>query len=760
MNRFRSPLRSTIILHIRNPARCNPNEPLMSNFPPTIKDQIRAIQDDPALPELTPETYLNRELSWIDFNERVLAQAQDERIPLLERIKFLAIVSSNTDEFFMVRVGAVRQKALIGLPSKRPDGLSPTDLLAAIHQRISALITQQRDLLGDLLHRLAQAGVLIADVRSLHTLHREALRSYFSDQIYPILTPLAVDHARPFPFISSLSLNLAIVLKRDGASDDDTEFVRVKIPDTLPRLISANDVLLAYEDEVLRQSLNEFGPAAELSRDTFVFIEDLIANNLDLLFPGMKVIAQSPFRLTRDADIDFEHEQEDKGSDISELIAESVKGRRFGTVVRLTIPHDAAAPIVDTLVQQLRLEAGGVYRINGALGAASLMQLTSVDRPDLKYPLYVPRHPIDPEENIFDAIARRDLLVHHPYDSFAPVESFFKTAARDPDVLAIKATLYRVGRNSPIVQSLMEARENDKQVSVLVELKARFDEENNLEWARAMEDAGVHVTYGVEELPVKTHAKVALVVRREGDALRRYVHLGTGNYNSGTARLYTDIGMFTANREIGNDASRLFNRLTGYAPGTNYRRLLVAPEYLLVGILRLIDQEIAAAKAGKPARLAFKMNQLEEDLVIRKLYQASQAGVQVDLVVRGLCCLRPGVPGLSENIRVRSIVGRYLEHSRIYYFQNAPVKERMYMGSADIMRRNLYNRVEVVFPVMDTRLQEQALRIFETSMADNTQGWALNAEGKFERLQPAEGEPAVNSQDVFMEDSFGLDLPR
>lgn len=732
----------------------------MSNFPSAIREQLQAMQDDPALQPLTPETYLNRELSWIDFNERVLAQARDEHVPLLERIKFLAIVSSNTDEFFMVRVGAVRQKALIGLPASRPDGIAPADLLAAIHQRVSTLITEQRRLLIDLLGRLAEVGVLIPEVRSLHMLYREALRSYFSDQIYPILTPLAVDHARPFPFISSLSLNLAVVLKRERPADDETHFVRVKIPDTLPRLISVSDVLRAYEDEELRRSMAAYGEPPPLARDTFVFIEDLIANNLDLLFPGMKVVVQSPFRLTRDADIDFEHEQEDRGSDISELIAESIKERRFGTVVRLTVPIDASPVIVDTLVQQLRLESGGVYHINGALGAASLMQLTGVDRPDLKYPLYVPRHPIDPDENIFDAILRRDLLIHHPYDSFAPVEAFFKTAARDRDVLAIKATLYRVGRDSPIVQALMEARENDKQVSVLVELKARFDEENNLEWARAMEDAGVHVTYGVEELPVKTHAKIALVVRREGDTLRSFVHLGTGNYNSGTARIYTDIGLFTANREIGSDAAHLFNRLTGYAPGTNYRRLLVAPEFLLINLVRLIDLEIAAARAGNPARLAFKMNQLEEDLVIRKLYEASQAGVKVDLVVRGLCCLRPGVPGLSENIRVRSIVGRYLEHSRLYYFHNAPPKERMYMGSADIMRRNLYNRVEVVFPVMDPRLQQQALRIFETSMADNTHSWALGPDGAYEHLQPAEDEDVINSQDIFMEDSFGLELPR
>lgn len=732
-------------------------DPPMSNFPNAIHEQIRAIRNDPALPELNAENYLNRELSWIDFNERVLAQAQDERIPLLERIKFLAIVSSNSDEFFMVRVGAVRKKALIGLPSNRPDGITPADLLAAIHQRISSLILQQRGLLTELLGRLAQSEVVICDVRGLHLIYREALRSYFSDQIYPILTPLAVDHARPFPFISNLSLNLAVMLRRDGAPEEVPQFVRVKIPDTLPRLINVTEVLRSYHDEELHQSAQAYEGPPPLARDTFVFNEDLIANNLDLLFPGMKVVTHTPFRITRDADIDYEHEQEDRGNDISELIAESVKERRFGTVVRLTVPQDAPERIVRTLADQLGLEQEAVYSINGALGAASLMQLTGVDRPDLKYPLYVPRHTVDPDENIFDAIARRDILVHHPYDSFAPVESFFKTAARDPGVLAIKATLYRVGRNSPIVQSLMEARENDKQVSVLVELKARFDEENNLEWAHAMEDAGVHVTYGVEELPVKTHAKIALVVRREGESLKRYVHLGTGNYNSGTARLYTDIGLFTANREIANDASRLFNRLTGYAPGTSYRRLLVAPEYLLVGFLRLIDLEIAAARAGKPARLAFKMNQLEEDLVIRKLYEASQAGVQVDLVVRGLCCLIPGLPGLSENIRVHSIVGRYLEHSRIYYFHNAPAKERLYLGSADIMRRNLYNRVEVVFPVLDARLQEQVMRIFDTAMADNYNGWELGSNGQYTRLQAAEGEPVIHSQDLFMEDSFGLE---
>jgi polyphosphate kinase len=501
---------------------------------------------------------------------------------------------------------------------------------------------------------------------------------------------------------------------------------------------------------------------SDAQRDTFVWIEDVIAANLDLLFPGMTVLEHAPFRLTRNADIDYEHEQEDQYTDFAEMIEEGLKDRRFGSVVRMTVPEWASPRIVEPLLRALEVDPErDLYRVNGALGGKSLFELTSVDRPDLKYPVYVPRTPLPADENIFDAIARRDWLLHHPYDSFAPVEAFFAAAAHDPHVLAIKATLYRVGRNSPIVRSLMEARENDKQVAVLVELKARFDEENNLEWARALEERGVHVTYGVEELPVKTHAKTALVVRREtrsdGDGIRRYVHLGTGNYNSGTARLYTDIGLFTANPEIAEDASRLFNRLTGFAPGTTYRRLLVAPEYLLPGLVALIDHEIEAAKAGKPARLVFKMNQLEEDVMIRKLYQASQAGVQVDLLVRGICCLRPGLPGISENIRVRSIVGRYLEHSRIYYFHNAPPERSLYLGSADLMRRNLYNRVEVMFPILDERIRRQVLRILNTSLADTANAWTMHPDGSYTRVAPADNAPEIDSHALFMLDSLGME---
>ena len=702
---------------------------------------------DDNLPELTPENYINRELSWIDFNRRVLAQALDESIPLLERIKFLAIVSSNTDEFFMVRVATVTQKLKLGMTNNRPDGISYHDLMDEIRARVLATMNQQREVMRELMARLPQYGLTITTVASLDPEWRKALRAFFYEEIFPVLTPLAVDHARPFPFISNLSLNLAVSLKRPDDSNGDTEFVRLKIPDKMPRLVNVSDVL------------HKYGGADGVEGITFVWLEDVITQNLDLLFPGMSIVDHTPFRVTRNADIDFEHEQEDPEVDISEIIEESLRERRFGSVVRLAVPDGIALRTLNRLINQLGVDPKrDVYLVNGALGGSSLMELTSVDLPELKYPTYLPRlrEDLTDDDNIFGAIRKRDHLVHHPYDSFMPVETFFQSAAHDPNVLAIKTTLYRVGRNSPIVQALMDARDHDKQVAVLVELKARFDEENNLEWARALDEKGVHVTYGVEELPVKTHAKIALVVRRERDGVRRYVHLGTGNYNSSTARLYTDIGLFTCNKEIADDASRLFNRLTGYAPAPEYQRLLVAPEYLHPGLIRLIDNEIAAARAGKPARMILKMNQLEEDRIIQKLYQASQAGVQVDLLVRGICCLRPGVPGLSENTRVISIVGRFLEHARIFYFQNAPPDKRVYLGSADMMRRNLYNRVEVVFPILDQKIQQKVLRLLATQLHDNMDAWELDSEYVYHHLQPAPGEAPLRSQSVFMEDSFGI----
>jgi polyphosphate kinase len=700
------------------------------------------------LPELTPENYVNRELSWLDFNHRVLAQAQDESIPLLERIKFLAIVSSNTDEFFMVRAAMVHKRLKLGVVANRPDSIPYSVLMDEIRERVVSMTNEQRKIMRDLLARLAEYGVVITEVSKLDDECNGALRAYFFEEVFPVLTPLAVDHARPFPFISNLSMNLGVSLRREDVHNGESEFVRLKIPDMIPRLVNVSEVRHKYEG------------VEDTDGTTFVWLEDVIAANLDLLFPGMTVLDHSPFRVTRNADIDFEHEQEDPDVDISEIVEESLRERRFGSVVRLSVPDDISPRTLNRLINHLGVDSKrDVYLVNGALGGSSLMELLAVDLPELKYPTYLPRlnDELSGDESIFSAIRRRDYLVHHPYDSFLPVETFFQSAARDPNVLAIKATLYRVGRNSPIVQALMEARDNDKQVAVLVELKARFDEENNLEWARALDEKGVHVTYGVEELPVKTHAKIALVVRREEDGVRRYVHLGTGNYNSSTARLYTDLGLFTCNKEIADDASRLFNRLTGYAPATSYKRLLVAPEYLHNGLIRLIDNEIAAGRAGKPAHLIFKMNQLEEDLIIQKLYQASQAGVRVDLLVRGICCLRPGVPGLSEHIRVISIVGRFLEHSRIFYFHNAPPDQRVYLGSADMMRRNLHNRVEVVFPILDKRIQHQVLRILATQLNDNQDAWELGADNSYTRLQPESGEVPLRSQWAFMEDSFGVD---
>lgn len=707
--------------------------------------------------KLNSETYVNRELAWLEFNRRVLAEAQNPHTPLLERLKFLAIFSNNLDEFYMVRVASYHDKLKAGISRSRPDGYKPSELIYTIRDVVIDMVAQQRQAKREVLEQLEAEGIAILSVDKLPTIQREAARQYFEREVFPVLTPLAVDHARPFPFISNLSLSLAVWVRRADQDDDvPPEFVRVKIPDdVLPRLVSLQSVLRKHGD-----SDREIKSAEH----KFIWLDELIAENLDLLFPGMDVIETVPFRVTRNADIDYEYEQEietETDYDMSALIEASVRDRRFGPVVRLAIPKDQVSErTLKRLIEELEVNPErDVYHVEASLGTASLFELYgAVDRSDLRDESYVPRVPeiFTQVPNIFDAIRQRDIIVHHPYDSFTPVEDFFRTAAHDPDVLAIKTTLYRVGKNSPVVKALMEARDNDKQVAALVELKARFDEENNLGWARAMEQKGVHVTYGVEELQMKTHAKVALVVRREGDSVRRYVHLGTGNYNASTARIYTDLGLFTCNDAITEDASRLFNRLTGYAPATTYKRLLVAPEYLHKHLLKLIDNEIAAAQAGKPTHLIFKMNQLEEDAIILKLYEASQAGVKIDLIIRGLCCLRPRVPGLSENIRVISIIGRYLEHSRIYYFANAPQDQQVYCGSADLMRRNLLNRVEVVYPVLDPVIQNKLVRMLKTSLLDNQGAWEMLPDAHYQPVAAQPDAPAYHSQTIFMHDSFGL----
>lgn len=701
------------------------------------------------LPRLNADNLTNRELSTIAFNRRVLALAQDPAIPLLERIKFIAIVGNNMDEFFMVRVGSYVQKQNLGIDKVRVDGYTAKQLLAEIRRRAMALINDHRETMRELLAELDRYGIHVCRLANLEPAVREAVRAYFHNQIFPVLTPLAADHARPFPFISNLSLNIGVYVRHDPRSEDDhLDFVRIKVPEAMPRLINVRDII------------GKKTPAVQ-DGERLLWLEDIIAGNLDLLFPGMEIVEAYPFRVTRNTDIDYEHEQDDELLDLSAVIEAGVRERKFGSVVRLTVPEDISRRMLNRLIDELAIDPDrDVYMVDGILGSSSMFELAALDYPELKYEPYVPKIPVlwSQEEDIFSAIRRHDILIHLPYDSFVPVEEFFRIAAHDPGVLAIKATLYRVGKNSPVVQALMEARENDKQVAVLVELKARFDEENNLEWARALEEKGVHVTYGVEKLPVKTHSKVALVVRREGNGVRRYLHLGTGNYNASTARLYCDLGMFTANPELAEDATRLFNRLTGYAPDTEYTHLLVAPEYLQPAFMELIDNEIEVARQGKPARLVFKMNQLEEDIIIRKLYQASQAGVQIDLIVRGLCCLRPGIPGLSENIQVRSILGRYLEHSRIYYFHNAPVNQRLYAGSADLMRRNLRNRVETIFPVLDHRLQRKLMRILATELVGNVGVWILQSDGSYQPLDVPEDGKSIQSQVVFMRNSVGLDV--
>lgn len=702
-----------------------------------------------SLPELSPANFINRELSTIDFQKRVLALAEDETTPLLERVKFIAIVGNNLDEFYMVRVAGYFQKLHLSNPKTRPDGFTPAQLLRSIREEVSALITRQRKVRKHVFDLLDKQGIHFIKTNQLTEAQQQAMSLYFLEEVFPVLTPLAVDHARPFPFISNLSLNLGVYLER-GETHETTglEFARIKVPvDILPRIVRMEKVMADYA-------------GIETDSYHFLWIEDIIRDNLHHLFPGMTIEEAYPFRVLRNSDIDYEHEQEEDLLDVKTIIEQGVRERRFGSVVRLSVPMEISDRMLTRLVKSLGVPSGrDVYTIEGELGTANLFEVLQVDRPDLKDPPYVPRQVeiFAQSPDFFEVIRKQDVIVHHPYDTFAPVEDFFKKAARDPDVLAIKATLYRVGKNSPVVNALMEARDNEKQVTVLVELKARFDEENNLEWVTALEEKGVHVIYGVEELPVKTHAKIALIVRREHDGMRRYVHLGTGNYNASTARLYTDIGLFTSDEEIADDANRLFNRLTGYAPATAYSRLLVAPDYLHDTFMALIDNEIEAALQGNDARLIFKMNQLEEDVMIQKLYQASQAGVKIDLIVRGLCCLRPGVAGLSENIRVKSIVGRFLEHSRIYYFKNAPEHQQLYMGSADLMRRNLYNRVEVIFPILDPRIQWRVLRVLQTNLLDIKNSWVLDVNEQYIRLWDGKDMSAFDAQKVFMKNSFGVE---
>lgn len=689
--------------------------------------------------DLTDESlYVNRELSWIRFNNRVLEEAFDTLHPLLERVKFLSIFSSNLDEFFMIRVSGLRRQMEVGALKTPPDGMTPSEQLAAIRKRLLPKLEQEYTCWKeDLRPRLKEEGIKVLSYDDLKRKQRKLLRKYFKKAIFPALTPLAFDPGRPFPHISNLSINLAVVV-RDP--DHGQRFARLKVPNIYPRLLSIPSEEAAGEYEEL--GLPNGDP------ENFVWVEEVVKANLDLLFPGLEVIAAYPFRVTRDADPEIE---EDEASDLLVAIEESVRERQFGSAVRLEIDRSMPEEVCDILQTNLDVASYQVYVCDGPIGLGSIMELTGIKRPELKDPLFKPSVPpaLTTEESFFSVMRRKNILLYHPYDSFDPVVCFVREAARDPKVLAIKMTLYRVGPNSPVVAALMDARENGKQVAVLVELKARFDEENNIVWARALERAGVHVVYGL--LGLKTHAKIAMVVRQEQDGIRYYSHLATGNYNDVTARVYTDLGYFTSDQEIGSDLSALFNGLTGYSQKEAYSKLLVAPGRMQEQIIQRIEREIKRQEEHGDGYLAFKMNALVDKYCIQALYRASQAGVKVDLQPRGICCLRPGVPGVSENITVTSIVGRFLEHARIYYFRNGGDDEIL-VGSADLMPRNLYRRVETLFPVEDEVLKGSIRdQILKVHLDDNVKARKMLPDGRYERIVPEEGEAPLNSQEWLIE---------
>jgi polyphosphate kinase len=681
----------------------------------------------------SPELYLNRELSLLEFQKRVLAQAQDPENALLERVKFLAIVSSNLDEFFMVRVAGLQRQAASGAQEASVDGLSAAIQLQLIRQEVRRLVEELQDLFRNtLLPTLEREGIRISDISALTPEEHAAMDSYFLLHVFPVLTPLAFDPGRPFPHISSGSLNLAVVV---GDNQGIENFARVKVPDSLPRLIPV----------ILNSGRAKTSKSLKTER-TFVWLEQLIIANLHLLFPGMEIVEAYPFRVTRDAEVAI---QELESDDLLESVEEAMRQRRFTSVVRLQVDTNVSEKILEILASNLPIDKQDIYRIRGSIGLARLMELYALDRPDLKDKPFSPSIPqcLSADDDMFSVIRREDLLLHHPYESFQPVVEFLQESARDPNVLAIKLTLYRVGRNSPIVAALLEAIERGKQVSVLVELKARFDEESNIEWARTLEDAGVHVVYGLVGL--KVHSKVALVVRREGEDIRRYVHLGTGNYNPTTARIYTDFGFLTCNEQIADDVTYFFNALTGYSRKNEPHELLVAPVNLRQRLEKLILREVALQEKGQRGHLIFKMNALEDPQMIRLLYRASQAGVKVDLLVRGLCCLRPLVNGFSDNIRVTSIVGRFLEHSRAYYFRNGGA-ELIYLGSADLMRRNLSHRVEILFPVTQPKLVRRLKDILDIQLADERKSHYLESDGHYIRSSKSAVPDGIDSQLRFL----------
>ncbi|MCU1469747.1 MAG: Polyphosphate kinase [Glaciihabitans sp.] len=684
---------------------------------------------DEVVDALPDDRYLNRELSWLDFNARVLALAADPSLPLLERAKFLAIFASNLDEFYMVRVAGLKRRDEMGLSVRSADGLTPREQLRLIGERTQQIARRHAQVFLDSVRpALAAEGILIVTWADLDESERAQLSTYFHEQVFPVLTPLAVDPAHPFPFVSGLSLNLAVTVKQPD--DGGQHFARVKVPDNFDRFV-------------------ELGALAGLPGSLrFLPMEELIAAFLTVLFPGLEIVEHHAFRITRNADMEVE---EDRDEDLLQALERELARRRFGSPVRLEVADDMTERMLELLLRELDVDPGDVIQVPGLLDLSSLWQIYGVDRPDLKDPPFVPAtHPAFAEretpKSIFATLRDGDVLVHHPYDSFSTsVQRFIEQAAADPNVLAIKQTLYRTSGDSPIVNALIDAAEAGKQVVALVEIKARFDEQANIKWARALEDVGVHVVYGLVGL--KTHCKTALVVRREGSTIRRYCHIGTGNYNPKTARLYEDVGLLTAAPDIGADLTDLFNSLTGYSRKVTYRNLLVAPHSVRKGIIERIEREVEAARAGAEARIRLKANALVDEQVIDALYRASQAGVRVEVVVRGICALRPGVRGYSENITVRSILGRFLEHSRILHFRAI---DEFWIGSADMMHRNLDRRVEVMAQVRDPKLTAQLNQIFESALDPATRCWELHPDGHWV-ASPQDGHTVRDHQVWLME---------
>ena len=688
-----------------------------------MTDLLQPAAAPPAIDLREPSLYLNRELSWLEFNRRVLREALDPRTPLLERLQFLAIFSGNLDEFFQVRVAGLKQQSAAGIVERTADGMTPEDQLSAISSIVRDMVQQHRQcLMQEVLPALATLGLTLHQrVRELSTAERDHVDAYFQANVFPVLTPLAVDPGHPFPYISNLSLSLAVALR---GADGEERFARVKVPKILPRWVPLP------------------------TPNTFVPLEEVIGANLEALFPGVEILGWYTFRITRNTDLQIDHG--DEADDLLSLIQEEVRNRRFAEVVRIEVHASMPPSLRELLLMEFSeqqdpptrpLTTDDLYEIQGLMDTADLLTLAALDLPALRDTVF---HPVTPPRlatarNIFDVIREGDLLLHHPYDSFqTTVERFIQTAAEDPDVLAIKLTLYRTGGDSSIARLLVQAAERGKQVAVLIELQARFDEENNIIWAQRLEDVGVHVSYGVAGL--KTHAKVMLVVRREGDTMRRYVHIGTGNYNPKTARLYTDFGLLSASPELGADLTDLFNVLTGFASPAGYRKLTVAPRGMRERFITMIRREIAHRRAGAPSRIVAKMNALVDPDVIAALYEASGAGVPIDLIIRGICCLRPGLPGVSESIRVISIVGRFLEHSRAFYFLNGG-EEEVYIGSADWMPRNLDRRIEAIPPI-ENPADRQALRDLLLLMwEDNRQAWELRPDGTYTQRHPSADDP-------------------